>query len=190
MRTIIISLKIFLFFTILTGIIYPLLVTGIVQVLFPGKANGSLISINDNTIGSELIGQQFDSAKYFSSRPSAISYNPMPSGGSNYGLTNLKLKNQVDERKRQFISVNESDSLTDIPSEMLFASGSGLDPHISPEAALMQVNRVAKARNFSSNQKQNLLQKIEELTEKPQFLVLGERRVNVLLLNLEVDKMK
>ena len=104
MKTFIISIKIFLFFTILTGIIYPLLVTGIAQLTFSAKANGSLIIKNNKLIGSELIGQQFDSTIYFSSRPSAISYNPLPSGGSNYGLTNVKLKNFVDSLKKQFIT--------------------------------------------------------------------------------------
>jgi potassium-transporting ATPase KdpC subunit len=190
MKTLIISLKIFLFFTILTGIVYPLFVTGIAQIVFPVKANGSLIVKNNKTIGSELIGQQFDSSVYFSSRPSAISYNPLPSGGSNYGLTSRKLKELVSERKKQFIEFNKLDSLTDIPSEMLFASASGLDPHISPKAALLQVNRIAKARNFSGIQKQKLIQCVNDLTEPPQFLCLGEERVNVFLLNLEIDNIK
>lgn len=188
MKTLIISLKIFLFFTILTGIIYPLLVTGLAQVIFPGKANGSLIVKNNRTIGSELIGQQFDSSIYFTSRPSAISYNPLPSGGSNYGLTSKKLKDLVNQRKRQFISFNQLDSLTIIPSEMLFASASGLDPHISPQAAFLQVNRIAKSRNLNSDQKQKLVLLIKNHTETPQFLYLGEERVNVLLLNLSLDE--
>jgi len=190
MKTLFISLKIFLFFTVLTGVIYPLLVTGIAQLTFPAKANGSLIVKDNKTIGSELIGQQFDSTIYFSSRPSAVAYNPLPSGGSNYGLTNIKLKNQVTERRHQFITFNQLDSLTVIPSEMLFASASGLDPHISPQAALLQVERITKARNFDSSQKQRLLQRINELSEKPTFMVLGEERINVLNLNLELDKLK
>jgi K+-transporting ATPase ATPase C chain len=189
MKTLIISLRIFLFFTLLTGVIYPLLVTGIAQVFYPAKANGSFIISGNQIIGSELIGQQFDSAIFFTSRPSAISYNPLPSGGSNYGLTNLKLKNLVDERKHQFIAFNQLDSLTTIPSEMLFASASGLDPHISQKAALLQVDRVAKARNFNTIQTQNLVQSVKNLTETPQFLVLGEERVNVLVLNLELNKL-
>ena len=190
MKTLFISLKIFLFFTVLTGVIYPLLVTGIAQLTFPAKANGSLIVKDNKTIGSELIGQQFDSTIYFSSRPSAVAYNPLPSGGSNYGLTNIKLKNQVTERRHQFITFNQLDSLTVIPSEMLFASASGLDPHISPQAALLQVERITKARNFDSSQKQRLLQRINELSEKPTLMVLGEERINVLNLNLELDKLK
>lgn len=188
MKTIIIALKIFLFFTILTGIIYPLLVTGIAQLVFPGKANGSIIFKDNVAIGSKLIGQQFDSTYYFSSRPSAVSYNPLPSGGSNYGLTNSKLKKLVAERKKQFIAFNQLDSLTEIPSEMLFASASGLDPHISPEAALLQVERIAKTRNFTDIQKQKLIQCIKSLTEAPQFWCLGEKRINVLILNLELNK--
>jgi potassium-transporting ATPase KdpC subunit len=188
MKTIIISIKIFLFFTILTGILYPLMVTGVAQILFPAKANGSLIVKNNQIIGSELIGQQFDSAFYFTPRPSVISYNPLPSGGSNYGLTNKKLKDLVIERKKQFIAFNQLDSLAVIPSEMLFASASGLDPHISQKAALLQVDRVAKARNFNTIQKQNLVQFVKNITETPQLFVLGEERVNVLVLNLELNK--
>ena len=190
MKTLLISLKVFLFFTVLTGIIYPLFITGIAQLAFPAKANGSLIVKGGKTAGSELIGQQSDSAVYFTSRPSAVSYNPLPSGGSNYGLTSIKLKNLVTERKRQFIAFNRLDSLAGIPSEMLFASASGLDPHISPQAALLQVDRIANARNFNHVQKEKLLKCVQALTEPPQFLCLGEMRINVLLLNLETDKIK
>ena len=189
MKTLIISLKIFLVLTIVTGIIYPLFVTGIAQIVFPAKANGSLILINNKIIGSKLIGQQFDSVIYFSSRPSAILYNPLPSGGSNFGLTNTKLINLVNERKEQFITFNQLDSLTSVPSEMLFASASGLDPHISPKAALLQVERIVKARKFNIVQKRMLLLCIKDLTESPQFFCLGEKRVNVLLLNLSLDKL-
>jgi K+-transporting ATPase ATPase C chain len=190
MKTLYISLKIFLAFTVLTGIIYPLFITGIAQVIFPAKANGSMIRRDNKIIGSELIGQQFDSAIYFTSRPSVTLYNPLPSGGSNYGLTNIKLKELVSARKHVFYTFNQLDSLTPIPSEMLFASGSGLDPHISPEAALLQVDRIAAARNFTDMQKQKLLDCIKDFTESPQFLCLGEKRVNVLLLNLETDKIQ
>jgi len=190
MKTFIIALKIFLFFTILTGIIYPLIVTGIAQLVFPGKANGSFIVKDNVTIGSELIGQQFDSIIYFSSRPSAIGYNPLPSGGSNFGLTNAKLKHSVDSLTKHFIAFNQLDSNTKVPSEMVFASASGLDPHISSEAAMLQVNRIAKARNFNEVQKQELIQCVKTFTEGPQFLILGQERVNVLLLNIKIDKIK
>lgn len=176
--------------TVITGILYPLLITGVVQLTFPEKANGSLVIVNNKTVGSRLIGQSFDTAIYFSSRPSAVSYNPLPSGGSNYGLTNVTLKKLVEERKQKFLTFNQIASKTVIPSEMLFASASGLDPHISPEAAFLQVDRVAKSRHFSFNQKQKLRQLIVKLSESPQYLCLGEERVNVLLLNLETDTIK
>ena len=149
----------------------------------------SFIDKDNKTIGSKLIGQKFDSTIYFSSRPSAISYNPLPSGGSNYGLTNAKLLTTVAERKKQFIDFNRLDSNTTIPSEMLFASASGLDPHISPKAAFLQVDRIAKVRNFNSVQKQKLIQCIMDITDDPQFLCLGEKRINVLVLNIELDKL-
>lgn len=190
MKSLIISLKIFLFLTVLTGIVYPLLITGIAQLLFPLQANGSFIVKGNKTIGSELIGQNFDTVFYFSSRPSAISYNPLPSGGSNYGLINSKLKNSVDSLKKHFIAYNHLDSLAAIPSEMIFASASGLDPHISQKAALLQVDRIAKARNFTTDQKDKLIQSVKSRTEEPQFLILGEQRVNVLLLNLDIDNIK
>ena len=190
MKIILKALKIFLFFTIVTGVIYPLLVTGIAQMIFPSKANGSLIIENDKVIGSELIGQTFDSAYYFTSRPSAISYNPMPSGGSNLGLTNIKLKNLAEARKKKFIVFNGIDSNTIVPADMVFASGSGIDPHISPDAALLQINRIVAKRNFSDTQKKELKSLIQKHTEAPQFGLLGEKRVNVLKLNLALDQME
>jgi potassium-transporting ATPase KdpC subunit len=189
MKTLIISLKIFLFFTLLTGIIYPLFVTGVAQLLFQERANGSLVINENKAIGSELIGQQFDSPAYFSSRPSAVSYNPLPSGGSNYGLTNAKLKNQVAERKKKFIAFNQLDSLTEVPSEMLFASASGLDPHISPKAAYLQVDRIVEFRGYTAEQKKEVMKLIKNLTEEPQFHLLGQERINVLFLNLELIKL-
>ena len=183
-----IALKFLLIMTILTGIIYPLLMTGLAQLGFPSKANGSLIMKDGKIIGSDLIGQKFDSSIYFWSRPSAIGYNPVPSGASNYGPTSDTLKKQVTARRNLFAKMNSiTDPLT-IPKEMVFASGSGLDPHISPEAALMQVDRVVKSRHFDNSQKDRLLLMINDLTEPPQYLFLGEKRINVLNLNLELDK--
>lgn len=185
---IVIAIKIFILFTVLLGGLYPLVITGVAQLLFPEKANGSLIVVENKLVGSKLIGQNFDSNIYFSSRPSATDYNPLPSGGSNLGLTSEKLKQQVDGRKLQFVKANQLDENMPIPSEMLFASASGLDPHISPDAAIIQVGRIENARNFNSTQKQQLFQAINRLTEAPQFLFLGEARINVLQLNLELDK--
>jgi len=190
MKTLYTSLKVLLLLTLLTGVLYPLAVTGLNQLLFPEKANGSLIRKGDRIMGSELIGQSFDSLRYFSSRPSATGYNPLPSSGTNYGPTNANLKSQFEERKRNFINQNHLDSLAEVPSEMLFASASGLDPHISPESAFFQADRVAQIRNFSPDQKKKLIQSIKELTEGPQYFCFGEPRINVLLLNLKVDSIQ
>jgi K+-transporting ATPase ATPase C chain len=165
-----------------------LIVTGAGQLLFHDKANGSILLHEGKAIGSMLIGQQFEPVKYFSSRPSATNYQTLPSGGSNLGITNKKLQKLVTERKSQFLTVNQLDEQTDVPSEMLFASGSGLDPHISPKAALLQVERIVKSRQFDSNEKQLLLQSIAGLTQPPQYLILGEQRINVLMLNLKLDE--
>lgn len=189
MKTFAVSVKIFLLFTLLTGIIYPLLITGIAQIAFPSKANGSLIYKDNRLIGSKLIAQQSDSNIYFSSRPSAVLYNPLPSGASNLGMTNDKLKTMVNDRKKLFMMHNLIDSTKTIPSEILFASASGLDPHISPQAAYLQLDRIAKARHFNAVQKQKLYAIIQQQIEKPWFFLLGELRVNVLLLNLKVDEM-
>jgi len=186
---ILIAIKIFGFFTVLCGVAYPLFITGIAQVVFPAKANGSLIVQDNKVIGSELIGQKFDSIIYFSSRPSATDYNPQPSGGSNLGPTSSKLKQLVTDRKTQFVEFNQLSGTENIPSEMLFASASGLDPHISPQAALLQVDRIVKARNFDDGKKQQLLKSVADLTETPQFSFLGENRINILVLNLELDKL-
>ena len=184
----IIALKFLLVMTVLTGIIYPLFMTGVAQLAFPAKANGSLLMKDGKIIGSELIGQKFDSSIYFWSRPSAIGYNPIPSGASNYGPTSDTLKKQVVERRIFFATKNSMTDITAIPKEMIFASGSGLDPHISPEAALLQVERITKERHFNNSQKEHLLRRIGELTEMPQFSFLGEDRINVLVLNLELNK--
>jgi K+-transporting ATPase ATPase C chain len=187
-KQMIIALKFLLTMTILTGIIYPLLMTGLEQLSYRSKANGSMININGRIIGSELIGQKFDSINYFWSRPSATGYNAVPSGATNYGPTSDTLKKQVESRRRLFAKMNSIQDLKTVPKEMIFASGSGLDPHISPESAFMQVERISLARHFDNNQKERLVIKIRELTEDPQFLCLGERRINVLMLNLELDK--
>jgi len=185
----IISIKIFALFTVLCGIAYPLLITGVAQLAFPEEANGSLIVQDKKVIGSELIGQKFDSEIYFWSRPSATDYSSMPSGGSNFGPTNSKLKKLVADRKAQWIKSNPTSDPEKIPSEMLLASASGLDPHISPKAALLQVDRIVKVRNMDDSKKQQLLKSISELSEAPQFSFLGENRINVLMLNLELDKL-
>lgn len=190
MKTFLTSIKIFLLFTMLTGILYPCLVTGIAQLFFKHKANGSLVSKGNKIVGSSLIGQPFDTCIYFYSRPSAINYNPLPSGGTNYGPTSKKMISLVAERQKHFTANNNLDSLAILPAEMLFASASGLDPHISNAAALLQVNRISKARNFNETQKQELKQLIKNQTESDPFFWFGSERINVLLLNLELEKIR
>lgn len=184
----IIAIKFLLVMTILTGIIYPFFMTGIAQLIFPYKANGSLIKKDGKIVGSELLGQKFDSTAYFWSRPSAIDYNPIPSGGTNLGPTSFKLKKQVSERRNFWLAKDSTIDSLAIPKEMLFASASGLDPHISPKAAMLQVDRIAKARGFNQSQKQQLIDLINIKSEKLQFTLFGEPRINVLMLNLELDK--
>ena len=176
--------------TLLTGLIYPLFITAISQIVFPFHANGSLLKKDGKLIGSEFIGQKFDSSIYFWSRPSATDYNPVPSGASNYGPTSEKLRQLVNQRKRDFCEKNGFPDSTNVPLEMLFASGSGLDPHISPESAKIQAERVARVRNFTPGQKQKLMGSIDKLTEPGGIPIFGEKRVNVLLLNIETDKIK
>jgi K+-transporting ATPase ATPase C chain len=183
-----IALKFLLIMTILTGIIYPLLMTGAAQLIFPLKANGSLVIRSGKIIGSDLIGQRFDNTIYFWSRPSAVGYNPIPSGASNLGPTSDTLRKLVAARASLFSEMNYIPMGSVIPKEMIFASGSGLDPQISPEAALLQVDRIIKARHFDQRQKDRVLEEIKKLTEKPQDFFLGEERINVLRLNLYLDE--
>jgi potassium-transporting ATPase KdpC subunit len=186
----IIALKFLLVMTVLTGLVYPLIMTGIAQVTFPARSNGSLIIKDGKIIGSELIGQKFDSSIYFWSRPSAINYNPVPSGASNYGPTSDTLKKLVTLRREFFTRMNSITEASSIPKEMIFASASGLDPDISREAALMQVDRISEARHFTISEKEKLRKNVMDLTREPQFFCLGEERVNVLMLNIELDKIQ
>jgi len=180
------ALTLFALLTIITGVIYPLAVTGVAQLVFPHQANGSLIVIDGKTYGSELIGQQFDGPKYFWGRPSAAGYNAAASSGSNYGPLNPALQESIHARIDALKSADPQNTLP-IPVDLVTASGSGLDPHISVAAALYQVHRVAQARSLTESQVQTL---VEQYTEGRQFGILGESRVNVLLLNLALDGLR
>lgn len=173
-------------FTIICGIIYPLAIYGIGQLFFANQANGSLIEKNGQFIGSKLIGQQFTQDKYFWSRPSATTnypYNALASGGSNLGPLNPVLLDQINERATKLRKSNNSN--TAIPVDLVTASGSGLDPDISLAAANYQVERIAKARNLTTQQVQDL---INQYAQHKLFGFLGEASVNVLELNLALDK--
>lgn len=174
--------------TILTGFVYPMALTGIAQVVFSNKANGSLIPGQDGMpIGSELIGQPFDDPKYFWGRPSATGpfpYNASSSSGSNLAVTNPAQAEAIKARVAKLRELGVPDNQP-IPIDLITASGSGLDPHISPEAARLQVARVARARNL---EERNVGKLVDDAIEGRQFGVLGKPRVNVLLLNLALDR--
>ena len=167
--------RLFFWLTFLTGILYPLLITLIAQGILKSKADGSFIVSNGKPIGSSLIGQKFTSDNYFWGRPSAIDYNPLPSGGSNLSPTSALLKKQVEERKQ---------TLRGAPTDLLFASGSGVDPHISIQSAYFQMKRISQARRLDSKELAYLIE--NHVTR--QYGFFGERYVNVLLLNLSLDK--
>jgi potassium-transporting ATPase KdpC subunit len=183
--------------TLVTGLAYPLAMTGIAQVLFPYQAQGSLIERNGTVVGSELIGQVFESDKYFHGRPSATTapdpndstktvpapYNAANSGGSNLGPSNKALIDRVQGDIDKLKAENPSAA---VPADLVTTSASGLDPHISPDAALFQVPRIAKVRNLPEDRVRQL---VAEHTETRLFGLLGEPRVNVLLLNIALDKL-
>ncbi len=184
-----ISLIATVLFTLLTGLAYPLVVTGLGQVLFPGKANGSLIREDGKVIGSELIGQPFSSPKYFWGRLSATapySYNAGASSGSNLGPLNPALFDAVKKRIADLRAADTTNTQS-IPIDLVTASGSGLDPHISVAAALYQVERVARNRTLNDTQVRSL---VDQYTEGRQLGFLGEPRVNVLEVNLALDKLQ
>jgi K+-transporting ATPase ATPase C chain len=177
MKNVLITLKIFVLLTIITGIIYPAFITLAAQVIFNRQANGDPL----------LIGQKFDQDKYFWSRPSAVDHNTLPSGGSNLSVTSRALKTAVTERKAVILAAHQGQTGERIPSDLLYASGSGLDPHISTAAALFQAGRVAKARGLEQGQ---VLGLIARATEPRDWSIFGERRVNVLKLNRLLDGLK
>ncbi|WP_425804609.1 potassium-transporting ATPase subunit KdpC [Desulfitobacterium sp. Sab5] len=179
----------FVVMTLLTGLAYPLVVTGLAQLIFPAQANGSLIYKDGQAVGSQLIGQNFNDPRYFQSRPSAAGqegYNAAASGGSNLGPTNQDLLKSIAERADNIRKQNGLNKDQEVPSDLVTASGSGLDPDITPEAAMLQLPRIAKMRNLPVEKVRSLIQ---QDTTTQQFGILGEPRVNVLRLNLDLDSL-
>ena len=182
------TVLVFLGLTVVTGVAYPVVMTVVAQVVFPHQANGSLIERDGKLVGSALIGQQFDDPRYFWSRPSATGptpYNAAASTGSNYGPTNPAQLDAVRGRVEALRKANPDQSAS-VPIDLVTASGSGLDPHISPAAAEYQIARVAKARGTSM---QTIRDLVAQHTAGRQLGVLGEPRVNVLELNLAMDNL-
>lgn len=177
MKTIITAFKLFIALSVITGIAYPLAVWGYAQIFFQAQADGGVITRAGKSVGAELIGQKFEKPEYFWPRPSAVNYNPMPSGGSNLSLTSKQLQANIKAQEVKFGRA--------APMELLFTSGSGLDPHISPEAARIQCARVAEARNVPEV---DIISLADSMVEPRQFGFLGEPRVNVLRLNLKLDE--
>ena len=174
--------------SIMTGLVYPTVVTLLARLVFPSQAAGSLIVENGQIVGSELIGQPFSDGKYFWGRLSATSpvpYNASSSSGSNFGVGHPGLKAAAEARITELGAIPDRSGFSGVPVDLVTASGSGLDPHISPQAAEFQIKRVATVRNMSKEAVRDLIQKN---TEGRQYGVLGEPRVNVLKLNLELDR--
>ena len=178
------SLRLTIVFTVVTGLVYPLVITGVAQVVFRDKANGSLLYRDGSPIGSALLAQPFTGDRWFWPRPSAADFATVPSGASNLGPTSAALRKAVQDRAAAIRAAHKLGADVPIPADLLYASGSGLDPHISPEAASLQVARVAAARGVSADQIRAV---VERFVEPPQWGFLGQERVNVLRLNLALD---
>jgi len=187
MKTLKTAILLLLFMTLLTGVVYPLAVTGLAQVIFPRQANGSILYKDGQPVGSSLIGQSFSGPGYFHGRPSAAGkgYDATASGGSNLGPTSKTLINQVAQNAAKVRTENGLPPNAPVPADLVTASGSGLDPDISPDGALLQVPRVAKARHLPQAQVRSL---VESHIQGPEFGLLGDPMVNVLQLNLDLDK--
>lgn len=184
------DLRLFVWLTVLTGLIYPLFITGIAHLTMKHQASGNFLTAQGKVIGAKLIAQKFESNRYFWGRPSAIDYNPLPSGGSNLGPISATLKKNVADRKALLITTF-GQTTQPIPSELIFSSGSGLDPHISKETALFQLKKVIQARGWNETVAEPaILKMISDLMENKFYEFLGRPYLNVLELNLALDELE
>ncbi len=172
---------------LLFGVLYPVLIVGVASVIAPNSGKGELVLEEGKPIGFTLIGQKFTSDKYFNSRPSAVDYNAAATGGSNKGTGNPDYLVLIDERISNFEKQNPDVTRSEIPVDLVTASGGGLDPHISPQAALVQIKRIARVRSLDESK---LIKLVHDHIEQPLFGVLGPKRVHVLKLNLALDNLK
>ena len=183
------AILVFVVFSLLCGLVYPFLITTVSQFIFPWRSNGSIITSGNQSFGSELIGQKFNSSKYFHGRPSATdpAYNVRASGGSNYGPSNAKFRDEVIKRIEEVRNENVLPSNVPIPADLVLASSSGLDPHISIESAMLQVKRIARERGVSESEVKEM---VNQSIEHRLLGIWGQPRVNVFKLNLAMDKLK
>lgn len=184
MKTCLLALKLLILMAFLTGFVYPMVVLLLANLTMPWKAQGSTLHLDGKLVGSHLIGQQFSDVRYFWPRPSATNYNTLPSAASNLGPTSKKLKEEIDRRRIKLAQAHNIQDLSLVPLELICASGSGLDPHISLGTAYFQVARVAKARNMS---KDKVEEYIQASLDKPLGKLFGAPHVNVLVLNMNLD---
>ena len=181
------SLRLFLVLALLTGLLYPAGMTVMAKMFFPERSGGSIVKWKGAPAGSALLAQKFESPRYFHPRPSACDFKTVPSGASNLGPTSAALKKLVQERAANLRAAHALRPGASVPLDLLFASGSGLDPHISPTAMEFQMERVARERGFTTEQRARLQELARGFIEPPQCGFMGEPRVNVLLLNMALD---
>lgn len=185
MKMLVVALRAIVVTLVLTGLVYPFVVTGLAQLLFPSRANGSLVIVHGREVGSELIGQGFTTAPYFHSRPSASGYDAANSSATNLSVTSKKLRAGAAELAAAYRAANGLADDVELPADAVSSSASGIDPHISPDNARLQVARVAKARGVAEDRVRAI---VDDYTEEPLLGFLGESRINVLALDLALDR--
>lgn len=189
MRHLLVALKLFVLMTVVLGLAYPLFILAIAQMTMKEQANGSLLSQDGLIVGSRLLAQKFTEDRYFWPRPSSTDHSALPSGSSNLGPTSAKLKSEIAERRSRLAQFNP-ESKDGVPFELLFASASGLDPHISPKGARFQIDRIAKSRKLDDSKRKQLIEMVETAIDNSNFSLVGMPCINVLQLNLSLDRLE